>query len=37
MASFRHALRDQLGLELKPARAPIDILIIDHIDHPTEN
>ena len=37
MASFRHALRDQLGLELRPARAPIDILVIDHIDHPTEN
>jgi uncharacterized protein (TIGR03435 family) len=36
-ASFRQALRDQLGLELKPTRAPIDVLILDHVDHPTEN
>lgn len=37
IASFHRALRDQLGLELKPTRAPIDILILDHIDHPTDN
>jgi uncharacterized protein (TIGR03435 family) len=36
-ASFREALKNQLGLELKPARAPIDILIVDHVDHPSEN
>jgi uncharacterized protein (TIGR03435 family) len=36
-ASFRQALRDQLGLELKPTRDPIDVLILDHVDHPTEN
>ena len=36
-ASFREALREQLGLELKPTHAPIDILIVDHIERPSEN
>ena len=37
MASFRRALKSQLGLELKSSHAPISLLIIDHVDHPTEN
>ena len=36
-AAFRSALKGQLGLELKPTRAPIDILVIDHVEHPSEN
>ena len=36
-ATFHAALKDQLGLELKSARGPIDILIIDHIERPSEN
>lgn len=36
-AAFHEALKNQLGLELKPTRAPIDILIIDHIERPSEN
>lgn len=36
-AFFHGALKSQLGLELKPTRAPIDILVIDHIEHPSEN
>ncbi len=36
-ASFRAALKSQLGLELKPTHAPIHILVIDHIDHPSDN
>jgi len=36
-AAFREALKEQLGLELKPKRAPIPVLIIDHIEHPSEN
>jgi uncharacterized protein (TIGR03435 family) len=31
------ALREQLGLELKPAKGPITVLIIDTVDHPSEN
>jgi uncharacterized protein (TIGR03435 family) len=36
-AAFHEALKNQLGLKLKPARANIDILIIDHIERPSEN
>jgi uncharacterized protein (TIGR03435 family) len=31
------ALKEQLGLELKSSKAPVDVLVIDHIDSPTEN
>jgi len=30
------ALREQLGLKLEAARAPVDTLVIDHIERPTE-
>ena len=30
-------LEDQLGLKLQPARAPLEILVIDSLDRPTEN
>lgn len=35
--SFIEALKDQLGLKLKPARAPIQTLVIDHIELPSPN
>jgi uncharacterized protein (TIGR03435 family) len=31
------ALREQLGLELKPARAPVETLIVDHAEKPDAN
>ena len=31
------AVKEQLGLELKSGKAPVDVLVIDHIDRPTEN
>jgi uncharacterized protein (TIGR03435 family) len=31
------ALKEQLGLELKSSKAAVDVLVIDHIDPPTEN
>jgi uncharacterized protein (TIGR03435 family) len=36
-AAFHEALKNQLGFDLKPTRGPIDILIIDHIERPSEN
>ena len=31
------AIRDQLGLKLRPAKGTIPVLIVDHIDRPSEN
>ena len=31
------ALRDQLGLKLESARAPVKILVIDRVERPSEN
>jgi uncharacterized protein (TIGR03435 family) len=31
------ALQDQLGLKLEPAKAPVDSVVIDHIERPSEN
>jgi uncharacterized protein (TIGR03435 family) len=37
IANFHEALKTQLGLELKSSRAAIDILIVDHVERPSEN
>ena len=31
------ALEDQLGLKLKPAKDPVEFLVIDHIERPSAN
>jgi uncharacterized protein (TIGR03435 family) len=31
------AIRDQLGIKLKPARAVVSVLVLDHVDRPSEN
>jgi uncharacterized protein (TIGR03435 family) len=31
------AMQDQLGIKLKPARALVSVLVIDHVEQPTEN
>ena len=35
--SFEDALKDQLGLKLKPTHAVVPILVIDHIEQPSPN
>jgi len=36
-AAFYEALKAQLGLQLKPSHTPINFLIVDHVEHPSEN
>jgi uncharacterized protein (TIGR03435 family) len=35
--NFREALREQLGLKLEPQKGPVDILVIDRVEHPSAN
>jgi len=35
--TFAEALRDQLGLKLERQTGPVEVLVIDHIEHPSEN
>jgi uncharacterized protein (TIGR03435 family) len=31
------AVQDQLGLKLESQKAPVEILVVDHMEKPTEN
>ncbi|HTW81586.1 MAG TPA: TIGR03435 family protein [Terracidiphilus sp.] len=35
--TFREALKDQLGLKLKPEKKAVEVLVIDHIEPPAPN
>lgn len=35
--NFREALKEQLGLKLEPRQGPVDILVIDRVEHPSAN
>ncbi len=37
LPSLRDAFRDQLGLRLEAGRGPVDVLVIDSVQQPTEN
>jgi uncharacterized protein (TIGR03435 family) len=36
-ASLTDAVQDQLGLKLESTTSPVDVLVIDRVEHPTEN
>ena len=35
--SFTTAIREQLGLRLENGRDSVDVVVIDRVEHPTEN
>jgi len=35
--TFLEAVGEQLGLKLKPGKAPLTVLVIDHVERPSEN
>jgi uncharacterized protein (TIGR03435 family) len=37
MPPIKALLETQLGLTLRDAEAPVEILVIEHVDRPTEN
>ncbi|MGH9240224.1 MAG: TIGR03435 family protein [Vicinamibacterales bacterium] len=37
LASLRKALREQLGLELEAGTGPVDVLVVERVERPTEN
>ena len=35
--TFMEALKEQLGLKLEPQKGPVDVIVIDHVEQPSEN
>jgi uncharacterized protein (TIGR03435 family) len=35
--TFDQAVKDHLGLKLEPAKVPLEIPVVDHIEMPSEN
>ena len=37
LPSIYTAIQEQLGLKLESIRAPVEFVVVDHIDHPEPN
>lgn len=37
MAGIFTAVQDELGLKLQPATAALDVIVVEHVERPTEN
>ena len=35
--TFLEALKEQLGLKLDSQKGPVDVIVVDHVEHPSEN
>jgi bla regulator protein blaR1 len=35
--NFLEALKEQLGMKLEPAKLPLQVLVVDHVERPSEN
>jgi bla regulator protein BlaR1 len=35
--TFLEAVKDQLGVKLEPTKVRMDLLVVDHVERPSEN